>query len=227
MKHSSLLPREKLFSLGAAALRDWELWACVLQTGRKGYSVYEMAKCVVSMHGVFSSRVQPALGEAQLARVEAVRELCRRSQRKKEQTVRSLNDVLLLARGMRRFRQEHVRVWYCSTSGEVVHEEVVAVGSLNAVAIGPREIFSVLGTIPFDSLVLVHNHPSGNPQPSTADIIFTARLEAACEIMGCWLRDHVIVAKAGHYSFREAGKLISGQSTFPEREHDESSSLPE
>lgn len=210
---SPYLPREKVLASGPRALRDVELWACVLGHGQRGHSVWALASKIVRQQSAFRGEVSRCLfaelGPAQFARVQAVWEIARRWREAPAPQLRSVRDALLLAQDLRTRRQEVVKIWYCSSVGEIVHEAVVALGSQNMAVISPGEIFSALRTAPFDSLLVAHNHPSGSIAPSDADLVFTARLEAACQIMGCWLRDHVIIARKGHYSFREQGKLTA------------------
>lgn len=203
LPRSSLNPREKLEMHGASALSTAELWACILGQGTQKLSVFAMAKLLAK-----EERDRSLLAEfprVQRLRVQAVEALVARTLGRKTPVLRSLKDVELLAAPLMSAKQEKIVAWYCSTSGEVVHSEQLAQGSLNAASLAPREVFSALRIQHFDSLVLVHNHPSGNPEPSGADIVFTRRMEAACELMGVWLRDHVIVAKNGSVSLRERG----------------------
>lgn len=203
LPRSSLNPREKLERSGPSALSTAELWACVLGQGTKRLSVFTMAKILAQNSN--DSQMLKEFPISQRLRVQAVQALAERFTQSSQPVLRSLKDVELLAQPLIHSKQEKILAWYCSSSGAVVHSEQLAQGSLNAASLAPREVFSALRLQHFDSLVLAHNHPSGNPEPSGADIVFTKRMEAACEIMGVWLRDHVIVAKNGCVSLRERG----------------------
>lgn len=199
--------------LGAASLCDDELWCCVLGTGTKQRPLVAtarwLASAVTSLSALekLSQTLTEHCGDAQRARVLAVLELAKRLSAHHAQQIRTLDDVLIRAAQLRRFKKEHVLALYCSASAEVIHEEVVAIGGLNSAYIEPRDVLSPIQFQPVDSIVVCHNHPSGSPEPSPADMTFTARLAAACRIMGIGLRDHVIVSPRGHYSFREHGHL--------------------
>jgi DNA repair protein RadC len=203
LPRSSLNPREKLEKHGVSALSTAELWACVLGQGTKKLSVFAMARVLAKSEFEVSELKEFPL--SQRLRVQAVLALAERMAKFSSQVLHSPKDVALLAAPLIDAKQEKIFAWYLSTSGEIVHKEQLAQGTLNAASLAPREVFSALRIQHFDSIVLVHNHPSGNPEPSGADIVFTKRMEAACEIMGVWLRDHVIVAKNGTVSLREKG----------------------
>ncbi len=203
-KQSSLLyPREKMTRFGSQALSESELWACILGQGTRRLSVFAMARRLE--HCAEENSDLSFLPSVQQIRVLAVKALAERWARKSGPALRTPQDIQLLAAPLMSAKQERIWVWYCSVSGEVVHKEQLAQGSLNSVSLAPHEIFSVLRIRHFDSIVLAHNHPSGNLEPSGADIVFTKRIEAACEIMGVWLRDHVILSSQGILSLRERG----------------------
>jgi DNA repair protein RadC len=98
-------------------------------------------------------------------------------------------------------------VLYCATRGQLLRAVPLALGSINMVGIRPHDIFANALDLPVDSIVMCHNHPSGDAQPSPADIVFTRRIQAACSLMGYWLRDHIIMARREYYSFREQHTL--------------------
>lgn len=206
-------PREKLFALGPAALSEAELWQCILGIGRVGRSVQHIARLLVSLTpSTLGSTPTPLslpgwLGGAHSARVQAVCELALRWRNQSEVSLTSPENVLSWCQNLRTARTERIQVLYCGLRGDVLRSEVVAIGGLSTASISPKELFRPIVGLPVDSLVVCHNHPSGSLQPSAEDVVFTAKVEAACRILGYTLRDHLIVTKTAYYSFREAGKL--------------------
>ncbi len=214
MKYSShLLPREKLTRYGARALTLQELWMCILGVGTKKNPVRVMARRLAERmrQGQLLPRPrfvrEDGLGLAQTARVLAIIELLSRVQQRSEIQLQSIRDVALLCQDFAESQKEHLRILYCGTDARVIFQEDIAVGGINMVTVSPREIFFPIRWRPVDSIVVCHNHPSGNVLPSAQDKVFTARIEAASQLLGIWLRDHVIVSGARTYSFREAGLL--------------------
>lgn len=210
---ASSLPREKLHQFGAPSLTEIELWQCVLGWGRPGHSVQSLARGIhqaLKSWSVFDRRLPPLsaeLGQAQQARVSAVLELAYRWNKVAKSTLDSPEAVLAWCQELRRAATERLLVLYCGINGEVLRQETVAVGGLNSATLSPRDIFRPVADLPVDSLVLCHNHPGGSLQPSAQDEVFTARVEAACKLLGFWLRDHLIVTTGEYFSFREAGRL--------------------
>ncbi len=204
-------PRERLLRSGPSLLSERDLWQCILGSGRRGWPVEKIA---AEVQRTFSSGKSKKshfalpLGQAQKARVLAVIELFSRWHTAPQSvSLTSPSDVLAWCTDLRRAKQEQLLVLYCGVSGNVLRNEVVAVGGLQQVSVAPRDIFRLASELPVDSLVLCHNHPSGSILPSSQDEVFTARIEAACKLLGYWLRDHIIVTANEHFSFRSQGKL--------------------
>lgn len=217
MRHPMLLPvqlrpRERLLRCGAQALSEEELWMCVLGAGSSRQRLPQMVRWwshMLQLSQWQQSDVVRALGQAQASRLLAVRELQVRYQTALRARITCVQDILQLVAPLASRRREELWVLYCSVQAEVLHQECLAVGGLNVVNIWPRDILRPIARHPVDSLVLCHNHPSGNCQPSGEDVIFTRRIAAACQILGLTLRDHVIVTRSGYYSFAERGALGS------------------
>jgi DNA repair protein RadC len=127
----------------------------------------------------------------------------RRYRGKKPKEIRGPDDVLaLLGRKLRKEAREHFLVLLLNARHEVLGRETVSVGSLNASIVHPREVFKPAILCSAASLVLVHNHPSGDPEPSEEDLAITKRLVEAGELLGIGVLDHVIVGSRGIVSFR-------------------------
>lgn len=103
--------------------------------------------------------------------------------------------------------QEHFIVTTLNGAHEIIKTRVVSIGLINRTLVHPREVFNNAITDNAAAIILCHNHPSGNVEPSTEDIKITARLKQAGIIIGIEIMDHIIIAKRGYYSFLEEGKL--------------------
>jgi DNA repair protein RadC len=117
-------------------------------------------------------------------------------------------DVVALCQEIRASSVEKLAVLSLDTAGRLLDKQVVAVGAVAHVGIAPREVFVPGIMAQANSIVLVHNHPSGNVRPSAEDIAFTARMVEAARLLGIDLLDHLVVGRRAFFSFREGG-LIS------------------
>lgn len=120
----------------------------------------------------------------------------------------STADILLLLKNIATARQEHFVVLTLDSGGRLIKKRIVFIGTINATLIHPRETFSPAITDYAASIVVAHNHPSGDPSPSRQDIEGTQQLMAAGQILGIRLRDHIIVARSEHYSFLANGMIV-------------------
>lgn len=112
--------------------------------------------------------------------------------------------VYALVRDMGKLRQEHVRALYLDARGCLLHQETVAIGTLTASLIHPREVFRPALACAAAAVIVAHNHPSGDDTPSNDDRAVTRRLRQAGEILGIELTDHLVVGAAGYTSLRAA-----------------------
>jgi DNA repair protein RadC len=133
-----------------------------------------------------------------------VRELTRRRYRgKTPKVVRGPDDIVdLVGKELRKEQREFFLVVLLNARHEVMARETVSIGSLNASIVHPREVFKPAVIASAASVVLVHNHPSGDPEPSDEDLSITKRLIEAGELLGIGVLDHVIIAERGVVSFR-------------------------
>lgn len=118
------------------------------------------------------------------------------------QPIRGPEDVLSLTKKLQKEEKEHFLVLLLNARHEVLRKETVSIGSLNASVVHPREVFKPALIHSAASIVLVHNHPSGDPEPSEEDLQITTRLKDAGELLGIGVLDHVIVASRGVVSLR-------------------------
>ncbi len=212
----TLRPREKLFAIGAKNLSDTELIAILLGTGSAKQNALVLGEKLLKefplhkLDGQLKEMVRyPGVGIAKAARIAAALELGERlfaPPSVSKILIRSSQDVLSQVRDIAEKKQEYLLVLYLNARHELVLKEVVGMGSLNSLQITPKEIFSHAFQTPCASIIIVHNHPSNDPHPSDDDIRFTKRIHEAGEVMAIPLLDHVIVSKAGYFSFREDKK---------------------
>ncbi len=209
-------PRERLRSLGAAALADAELLALVIGSGVAGRSALRTAQGL-SQRPVRELAAWPfarwlavaGVGPARAAALCASFELGRRSLEPASGSgaVRGPDDVICHVRDLVRARREHFVVLLLNARHEMERRETISIGSLNASIVHPREVFQPAIIHSAASLVLVHNHPSGDPEPSEEDLSITRRLVQVGDLMGIGVLDHVIVAARGVVSLRARGAL--------------------
>jgi len=212
-------PRERLLADGASALASRELLAILIGSGREGASAVEIAGGLLraadgSLRRLASS--SPAelaavqgIGPAVAARISASLELGRRLAREgplERTRIRGPRDVYdLCAPSMRDLSQEEFRVLLVNTQHAVVREIVVTRGTLDASIVHPREVFRAAITESAAAMILVHNHPSGDPAPSAEDRDVTRQLAEAGRLIGIPVLDHVVVGDGRYVSFVEAG----------------------
>ena len=222
-----LMPRERLLTEGAVALRDEELLSILLASGTKGRPVRVLSKEVLALgNGSLDAlgRLPPeafslvqGVGMAKAVTLAAAMELGRRRQRERvagqapsaaPDLVRSSRDVF------HQFRERladlgHEEFWMLALrrSNEVMTELMISRGGLTGTVADPKIIFGKALALRAAAIVVVHNHPSGNPRPSAADRRLTANLKEAGEFLDLPLLDHVIVAREQYFSFADDGLL--------------------
>jgi DNA repair protein RadC len=211
------LSQEKLLQFGAQCLTLRELWSSILKPGHAKNSDTTNADCIVNMlhqHN-FPDSLSPQqlsalsakLQSAQLSQVLAIVELFHRITQYQGRTFHSPSDISLLAPELAGAVHEQVMCFYLSGHARILHQQTLAMGNWNTTLISPKEIFQVVRFYPVESIILVHNHPSGVLMPSQEDKAFTQRMQSAGRILGIQLTDHIIVSRKGYFSFREAGLL--------------------
>jgi DNA repair protein RadC len=207
----ALRPRERLRDQGAAALTDAELLALILGSGVPGRSATRVGRQLSRRHpaelaawplarwmavtGVGPARASALVAAFELGRRALQQPVCRAP-------IRGPEDVLAHVRDLPRARREHFVVLLLNARHELERRETVSIGSLNASIVHPREVFLPAILHSAASVVLVHNHPSGDPEPSEEDLNITRRLLEVGELVGIGVLDHVIVASRGTVSFR-------------------------
>jgi len=211
-------PREKLIKKGSQNLKDEELLAILLRTGREGKNVLEVAKQILRKYSkkrLFKMKYEDlskikGIGPAKACIILASQELVKRALKIQDSglpIVQSINDVILQVGYIREKTREHFVAIYLNARNELLFRKHIFIGTLNASLVHPREIFSEALRHNAASVILVHNHPSGDPEPSEDDLEITKRIIEAGKIMGIDVLDHVIITKNKVFSFKE-NKLI-------------------
>jgi DNA repair protein RadC len=207
----ALRPREKLCARGATALTEAELLALLLGSGTPGLSAMRIARALARRAPSELAAWPVArwlrirgIGLARAAALSAAFEMGRRATEDGPvaAAIRGPDDVLGQVRDLARARREHFVVLLLNARHELQCRETVSIGSLNASIVHPREVFLPAILHSAASVVLVHNHPSGDPEPSEEDLSITRRLVEVGELVGIGVLDHVIVASRGSVSFR-------------------------
>lgn len=206
-------PRERLFELGPGALSDADLIALVLGVGSGGESVLDVASRVarsIHLRRLHQTAVEDILavkgmGPARAAQLLAAAEIGRRLWPDADPIplVRGPETIFELTADIRRSNREHFVGFYLNSRNQVLRREIISIGSLNASIVHPREVFIPALAVSAASLILAHNHPSGDPSPSEEDLAITRRIAESGRLLGVELLDHVVVAREAYTSFKE------------------------
>lgn len=209
-------PREKLIKYGVESLSNVELLAIILKTGYKDVSALEISRQLISRHGSGInalvdisveelSRVKgigPSKASGIMAAVELGKRVLVSEENKKK--INSPTDVSnYLMKEMGDLKKEHFNIIMLDNKNQVIEVHNVSIGSLNSAIVHPREVFKNAVRRSSASIILAHNHPSGNASPSKEDISITKRLVECGELMGIKVLDHIIVGKKEYFSFKE------------------------
>lgn len=211
-------PREKLIQYGPAKLTDRELLAVILRTGKKGENVLVLAKRLLELIKLdsfkevsFSELVRiTGIGQSKACEIIACIELGRRIFKDKKLDISQIlspADVFNKLKDIRDNKKEHFIVFFLDARNQEIKRETISVGTINANLVHPREVFEPAVKYLAVQLIVAHNHPSGNLEPSDEDINITKRLIEAGKILGIELIDHVIVTRECFQSLKEKGVM--------------------
>nr|CAA9251190.1 UPF0758 family protein [uncultured Armatimonadetes bacterium] len=213
-------PRERLVKYGADTLSTAELLAILLRTGTEKYSALGLANHLLStfgsLRGVANATIEEmsaihGLGPAKAAQIKAAIEFGRRlvaASPEERPKIRSPRDVYnLLGPTLRDQNREHFVALLLDTKGGVLRTRTVSVGDLSSSLVHPREVFTEAVRHSAASLIVAHNHPSGDPAPSPEDVQVTRRLCEAGELLGIELLDHVVLGDSRWVSLKEKGLM--------------------
>ena len=209
-------PREKLAKYGPEKLSHAELLAILLRSGGKGLNAVQMAEKILAKIDAASLPVATVadlkklqgLGESKACEIVACFELGRRFlQSKKSVLIMSPADVWQELKDIRGNKKEHFAVFFLDARNQEIKREIISVGTLNANLVHPREVFEPAIAHSAAQIIVAHNHPSGNPEPSEEDRLITTRLCDAGKILGIEIADHVVVTRHTFTSFKDCGYL--------------------
>lgn len=198
-------PREKLIAKGSAALRTEELLAILLRTGMQGKNVLAVARSITRRYSnstlltatYAELRNVAGVGPTKAVQIIAALELGKRLYAHASETgvvIQSPEDVFHAIKHIAAYKKEHFLALYLDARNRLIHTETVSIGTLNASLVHPREVFEPAIAHRAAQIIVAHNHPSGDPQPSAEDIALTRRLADAGCLLGIELADHVVVA---------------------------------
>ncbi len=208
-------PREKLIKHGSKTLTNSELLAIILRTGNKKESVLELSNKFFKKYNLKSlSRLktstlkkQLGIGDAKACQIMACFELGKRFSAFKEgkkPVIRNAKDIAdLFIPEMDALEKEHFKGIYLDSRKKIIKQETIFIGSLNESVVHPREIFKIALDENAAAIILLHNHPSGDPNPSSFDIEITKELIKAGELLGIQVLDHIIIGGKKYISLKE------------------------
>ena len=210
--------RQRLLEGGAEALADYEVLEYLLFAANSRGDTKPMAKALIQRFGSLAGAINadpaaladvPGMGAVSAAALKIVGVAARRMARNEVQqqpmlaSWQALIDYLHI--DMAHLTVERVRVLYLNTQNRLILDHHVGDGSVDEAAIHPREVIRKALDIGATALIIVHNHPSGLPEPSKADIQITGRIAEAGRLLGVTVHDHVIIGRHGHVSLRAKG----------------------
>ncbi len=210
-------PREKLYNHGPGALSNEELLAIIIRTGNKNDSAIDLARKILSKdsRGLVYLRdttmqelmETKGVGECKAAQILAAIEIGKRINFREALSKVKITEPNTIANlymdEMRYLQKEHFRIMLLDTKNQIIVTEEISVGTLNASIVHPRDVFKAAIKRNSNSMILVHNHPSGDPAPSNEDINITNRLVDAGNLIGIKVLDHIIIGDNRYISFKE------------------------
>lgn len=216
-------PDEKLEKYGPRLLTDAELLAVIIRTGTKEVQSVELAAQILRKSegnpGLLSLKMLElpdlmtikGVGRVKALQILAVGELSRRIAKTSMDKGESFTDPELIARyymeDMRYLQKEEIMLVMLNTKSQIIKDEVISRGTVNASILSPREVFMQALRYNAVYIVLLHNHPSGDPTPSKEDLLMTARIAEAGKLIGILLMDHLIIGDNKYISLKERGFL--------------------
>lgn len=221
-------PRERLLRAGAEALSSAELVSIILGTGVRGQTALSLAGSVMrafgGLRGIAAASTRDlaghrGIGTAKAVQLKAAVELGRRAVTLEPEDLVQVSgprDVASLLMGeMRYFDREHFRVVLLNAKHRIIDIVTVSVGCLDSSLVHPREVFKECLRRNSACIILVHNHPSGDPTPSTDDVAITRRLASSGLILGIEVLDHIIVGDNRYSSLKEMGLMTPAPANAP------------
>ncbi len=210
-------PRERIAKFGVEVLSNAELLAAIIGTGSQQKSVLELSAEIFghlpeglkSFDGITLEELKlvDGVGNGKACQILASVELGKRVYQNSSELLRKISspsDVSdLLMSELRYKKQEHFKTLILDTKNQIISIETITIGTLNASLVHPREVFNLAIRKSAHGIILVHNHPSGHPEPSKEDLLLTERLVESGKIIGISILDHIIIGDGRFYSFKE------------------------
>jgi len=207
-------PRERLVKFGVENLSDAELFALILEKGTRQENVIEMSNRLISKYGLDKlsecslNELQEikGIGFAKACQIHALFELNKRRNLSKQpqKFISSAKAVFeIMNEKLKDEKQEQFIAILLNNRNYLIKDEVITKGLLNSSIIDSREVFKPAIKNSASRIILVHNHPSGNPEPSQEDIDVTKKLIESCELLGIKILDHVIIGRDSYWSWKE------------------------
>lgn len=214
-------PRERISKCGVETLSNAELIAAIIGTGSQSKSVLHLANDFIAQlpdglkslvgQSVEELKTVDGIGNGKACQILASVELGKRVYHMSYESMKKISspsDVSALMMAELRYKkQEYFKVIILDTKNQVISIETITIGTLNASLVHPREVFNLAIRKSAFGIILVHNHPSGHPEPSKEDLLLTERLVESGKIIGIAVLDHVVIGDGRFYSFKEQGLL--------------------
>lgn len=212
--------RERFLDIGGENIPDYELLELILFSSRPRGDVKPLAKRLIKEFGSFAKvmfaeesalRAIDEVGDATIAAIKTIRVAAKRMIKSEIgdqpviQSWSALMDYCTLAMGNNKI--EEFRVLFLNHRHALIADEVMQRGTINHTPVYPREIIKRALEVSASAIILLHNHPSGDPTPSKADIDITKKIIEAAETVNITVHDHVIITQTGHYSFKSFGLI--------------------
>ncbi len=216
-------PDEKFLQYGPEMLTDAELLAVIIRTGNREENSVELSQRILtgidntsSILNIIDTSLNdlqkiPGVGKVKAIQVKCIAELSRRISKTTAYKKMNFSSAQSIAEyymeDMRFLKYETIRIVLLDTKNNFICDKVISKGTVNSSVISPREIFVEALNKNAVYLVLLHNHPSGDPRPSREDLMVTERIKKSGDLVGVKLLDHIIIGDKVYVSFREQGRI--------------------
>ncbi|WP_058485499.1 RadC family protein [Defluviitalea phaphyphila] len=213
-------PYEKLEYYGSEVLSDAELLAIIFRTGSKNIRAVELAQKLLALekqeglYGLYQYSIEElmninGIGKVKALQIKAVLELSKRISKRQGMLKYKINSPKSIAsiymEEMRYLKQEYFKIVILNTKNQIIGDKNITKGSINSSIVHPREIFKYAIKKSATSIIMIHNHPSGDPNPSKEDIQVTKRIVDGGELLGINILDHIIIGDGIYISLKEKG----------------------
>lgn len=213
-----LRPREKLKDKGVENIRNKELLAILLRTGKSGKSALDIANLLLkkfTLNALINTKLDelisvPGIDSTKACTLLAAFEITKRALKLYEKnlpTIETPNQAIKHLSQIRELKKEHFLALYLNARNQLIYQETISIGTLTASLVHPREVFAPALEVRAASVLLAHNHPSENSLPSEQDIEITQRLIRVGELIGIEVMDHIIVTNKDFKSLKQLGLM--------------------